>query len=106
MSCSLGDLTFETKQMVAKHASTVLNRAGLGEVLAGGDEAFARALLAHHPEAALKLGLGVRAITVVLIPEWGTRNFLILREDGSVDNWSVKKCINMLRPTGRATERN
>lgn len=106
MNYRLGGLVFETKQMITKHATVVLNRAGLGEVLDGADEAFARDLLAHHPEAYRKHGVGVSAITVAVMPGWGTRNFLALRADGSVDNWSIKKCINHLRPTGRATERN
>lgn len=106
MSYSLGGLTFGTKQMVAKHASIVLNRAGLGEVLTGADEVFAHDLLDHHPDADRKHGVGVSAITVALIPEWDTRNFLLLREDGSVDNWSIKKCIKNLRPTCRVSERN
>lgn len=100
MSYSLGGFAFATKQKVANHASTVLNRAGLGEVLRGSDESFARDLLAHHPEADRKHGAGVCWITVALIPEWGTRNFLVFREDGSIDNWSIKKCINNLRPEG------
>ena len=100
MSYSLGGLAFATKQTVANHASAVLNRAGLGEVLRGSDESFARDLLAHHPEADRKHGAGVFVITVALIPEWGTRNFLVLREDGSIDNWSIKKCIKNLRPEG------
>lgn len=105
MSYILGGHAFATKQLVARHASTVLNLAGLGEVLSGCDEAFARDLLAHHPEADRKHGGGVCAISVALNPEWGTRNFFVLREDGSVDNWSIKKCISNLRPSGRATER-
>lgn len=105
MSYILGGRSFATKQMVAIQASSVLNRTGLGESLSGFDEAFARDLLAHHPEAKRKNGVGVSAITVALIPEWGTRNFLVLRKDGSVDNWSIKKCITNLRPIGRPTEK-
>ena len=100
MNYSLGGLTFGTKQMVAKHASIVLNRAGLGEVLTGADEAFARDPLDHHPDADRKHGIGVSAITVALVPEGDTKNFLVLRADGSLDNWSIKKCINNLRPEG------
>ncbi|MCT2995279.1 DUF3223 domain-containing protein [Propionibacterium freudenreichii] len=106
MSYTVGTLTFATKGDVRTHASHVLNRAGLGEILTGSDDAFARALLSNHPDAPRKQGVGVDAIVVVLIPEWGTRNFLLLREDGSVDTWSIKKCITNLRPDGRSTGRN
>jgi len=97
MTYTLGNMTFATKQDVREHASAVLNRAGLGEVLQGADEAFARALLAHHPNALRKHGVGVDAIVVAQIPEWGTRNFFVLREDGTQDNWSIKKCVANLR---------
>jgi len=106
MSYNLGGLRFTTKKAITKHASAVLNRSGLGSILDGPDDSFARDLLAHHPEVDRKHGVGASMITVALIPEWGTRNFLVLREDGSVDNWSIKKCINNLRPAGRITERN
>ncbi|RLP60530.1 DCL family protein [Kocuria rhizophila] len=106
MTYTVGTLTFATKDDVRAHASRVLNRVGLGEILTGPDDVFARALLSSHPDAPRKHGVGVDAIVVALIPEWGTRNFLVLREDGSVDNWSIKKCITNLRPSGRATGRN
>lgn len=95
---TLGGRVFGTKKDVRDHASLVLNRAGLGEILTGPDDAFARALLSYHPEASRKRGVGVSAIVVALVPEWGTRNFLVIRADSSVDNWSIKKCITNLRP--------
>src|SRR5690625_7044868 len=93
MSYTIGGQRFATKRDVRAHASAVLNRTGLGEVMQGEDELFTRELLAQHPRVAQKHGVGVAAITVAVMPEWGTRNFLVLREDGSVDNWSIKKCI-------------
>ncbi len=102
MTYTLAGFAFPTKQAVHQHASAVLNRVGLGEVLVGADESFARDLLYHHPDASRKEGVGVDALVVTLIAEWGTRNFLVLREDGTVDNWSIKKCINNLRPDGRS----
>lgn len=106
MTYTVGTLTFATKGDVRAHASGVLNRAGVGEILTGTDETFAKALLALHPEAPRKHGTGVVAVFVALIPDWGTRNFLVLREDGSTDNWSIKKYITNLRPDGRSIERN
>lgn len=95
---TLGDQTFATKKAVLAHASEVLNRTTLGEVLHGQDERFALDLLSHHPEAGRKHGAGIAGVAVVLMPEWGTRNFFVLRQDGSVDNWSIKKCVGNLRP--------
>ncbi|MEZ2189419.1 DCL family protein [Corynebacterium sp. CCM 9204] len=105
MSYTVGDLTFATKDDVRVHASRVLKLTGIGEILTSSDDTFARALLAHHPEASRKQGSGVIAIVVASIPKWGTRNFLVIREDWSTDNWSIKKCITNLRPDGRSTER-
>src|SRR5690625_6596924 len=84
MSYTIGGQRFATKRDVRAHASAVLNRTGLGEVMQGEDELFTRELLAQHPRVAQKHGVGVAAITVAVMPEWGTRNFLVLREDGSV----------------------
>ena len=106
MSYTIGGQRFATKRDVRAHASAVLNRTGLGEVMQGEDELFARELLAQHPRVAQKHGVGVAAITVAVMPEWGTRNFLVLREDGSVDNWSIKKCITNLRPDAAPTGRS
>lgn len=104
MSYTVGNVTFATKDDVRAHASRVLNLTGIGEVLTGADDTFARALLAHHPDASRKQGAGVIAIVVALIPKWGTRNFLVIREDRSTDNWSIKKCITNLRPDDRSTK--
>lgn len=95
---TLGDQTFATKKAVLAHASEVLNRPAFGEVLRGQDEAFALDLLAHHPEVGRKHGVGIAGVAVVLMPEWGTRNFFVFRVDGSIDNWSVKKCVANMRP--------
>ncbi|RAV34784.1 DCL family protein [Corynebacterium heidelbergense] len=98
MPYTLGGLSFNTKKEVCAHASAVLNRAALDKFLHGPDARFACDLLAHHPDASRKRGVGVIGITVVHIADWGTRNFRVVRRDGSVDNWSIKKCISHLRP--------
>ncbi|WP_260843480.1 DCL family protein [Micrococcus luteus] len=95
---TLGDQTFATKKAVLAHASEVLNRISLGEVLHGQVERFALDLLTHHPEAEQKHGAGIAGVAVVLMPEWGTRNFFVFRVDASIDNWSVKKCVANMRP--------
>ena len=97
----LGGVAFPTKEGMRLHASIVLTRSDLGEVRVGADESFARNRIAHHPDGTRKQGVGDDVIVVALIAEWGTRNFLVLRGDGTVDNWSIKKCINNLRPDGR-----
>ena len=106
MTYTIGGQRFATKLDVRTHASTVLNRTGLGEAMQGEDELFARELFAQHPRAAQKHGAGVAVVTVAVMPEWGTRNFLVMREDGSVDNWSIKKCITNLRPDAASTGRS
>lgn len=102
MNYELGGLSFPTKQAVIKHASAVLNRAEPDVALKGSDEWFARDLLAYHPEAERKRGVGVVAVVVAVMEGWGTRNFLVFRTDSSVDNWSIKKCVSNLRSRNRA----
>lgn len=100
MTYTVGGQAFATKDQVRSHASEVLNRSVIGVALDGADDRFARDLLACHPDASRKLGVGVEAVVVIVVPEWGTRNFLVIREDGSTDNWSIKKCVANMRPDG------
>lgn len=98
MSYSIGHVEFKTKSDVAQHAKALLNRAELGRPLNDEDTEFVAGLFSNHPEYVNKCGLGVQFFYVGIIPAWGTRNFLLYRVDGSVDNFSIKNCISHLRP--------
>jgi len=64
--------------------------------------AFMRALLARHPRAAEKIGLGVRAIRVDANSVWGGSPMLtIVRTDGTTTDFSYMKCICTPSARGR-----
>lgn len=93
----LGGKQFETLEAVADYARILLHKAPLRVALDGEDEAFVRDLYSFHPEAEKKAGPGIDFFYVAVMPDWGTRNFLIYRSDWTYDNFSIKKCIASMR---------
>lgn len=50
----------------------------------------------HEPETKIKSG--VRAFQIRKHPEYKSRCFFILREDGTVDDFSFRKCVDHILP--------
>ncbi|MDC4232182.1 DCL family protein [Actinomyces sp. B33] len=105
MSYILGGKSFETATAVADYARIVLHRAVPGFAVEGEDAAFVADLFSHHPEARRKAGPGIAFFYVGTVPDWGTRNFLFFRSDGTYDNFSIKKCIESMKKQTRKPER-
>jgi hypothetical protein len=64
-------------------------------ISAAADNAFLRELLARHPRAAEKIGVGVSHFVVTTDAVWHkTRGFVIVRTDGSSTDFSFMKCLN------------
>ena len=56
-------------------------------------------LLDYHPRAAAKKGVGVQTITYGEHPEYkGTQCFMINRTDGTIEDFSFRKCIQAVFP--------
>ncbi|KAK3027432.1 hypothetical protein RJ639_042072 [Escallonia herrerae] len=51
-----------------------------------------------HAEPEKKIGNGVHAFQVRFHPEWKSRCFFLVREDGSVDDFSFRKCVHKILP--------
>lgn len=65
-----------------------------GERLTDGDATFIRELLAAHPEAEHKVGVGVAGFSVATdAMTRRTRHFVLHRTDGSNTDFSYRKCI-------------
>jgi len=80
----------------------VLHELELGEHLRGGDLELVRTLLEHHPDRAAKVGAGVQGIKVdASLHESGSRCFWVLRTDGSVEDFSVRRCLERLHAACR-----
>lgn len=45
-----------------------------------------------------KLGAGISAIQVRMHPSWKSRCYYLIRSDGSVDDFSYRKCVEKLLP--------
>lgn len=87
-----------------KRAQEIRDRHADGEPLAGRDLAFMVRLLKQHPRAQAKIGCGADAI---LVHHYigGSRCFFVLRQDGSLEDFSVRKCLGLeLRRTSRVRE--
>lgn len=88
----LGHLSFAKQGDAVAYFSALLNRLSLGASLSGSDYADVEALLSGHPRAQEKIGTGIISL-VVDAAEMGGRCFHVVRQDGSRENFSIKKCI-------------
>lgn len=55
-------------------------------------------LIKGHAEADKKIGEGVHAFQVRNHPMWKSRCFFLIREDGSADDFSFRKCVDKILP--------
>jgi Protein of unknown function (DUF3223) len=87
-----------------KRAQEIRDRHADGERLVGRDLAFRLGLLKQRPRAEQKIGPGVNAILVHKYVG-GSRCFFVLRQDGSIEDFSIRKCLGQdLRRTERVRE--
>jgi len=91
---TLGEYNFTTKKEAKKLYSKILNETDLEHDLEGGNYDYVMALLLNHPCADEKIGCGVEAIRVSTGYTALNRCFHVVRTDGTVDNFSISKCID------------
>jgi hypothetical protein len=65
-----------------------------GQPLDPSDMAFMRHVLDRHPRAAQKIGAGVHAI-VCGAYVGGSRCFFVIRTDGTIEDFSVRRCLGL-----------
>lgn len=80
-----------------RQCAEIRDRTPDGSPLAGNDARVVYAVLTNHPRAAEKIGTGVAAIVADRFVG-GSRCFFVIRTDGSVIDFSARKCIGA--PTG------
>lgn len=51
-----------------------------------------------HLEPDRKIGTGIRAFQIRFHPQFKSRCFFVIREDGSVDDFSFRKCVDHILP--------
>lgn len=94
----LGGLFFGSIKAVAEHAIAIKDKATPGTILEGQDMDFMYDLLRWHPNAAGKIGAGVKHIIVRSNPKYGQNEFYLRRVDGSGTDFSYKECTQPSTP--------
>eukprot|EP00811_Abedinium_folium_P034719 NODE_7578_length_1566_cov_16.286310.p1 GENE.NODE_7578_length_1566_cov_16.286310~~NODE_7578_length_1566_cov_16.286310.p1 ORF type:complete len:421 (-),score=77.50 NODE_7578_length_1566_cov_16.286310:302-1495(-) len=85
-------------QDVRRKVSRILQQRPIGTELEAEEFAVVRGLLNYHPEAVAKIGVGVRAIKVdASLHESQSRCFWMRRTDGSMEDFSTRRCLQQLR---------
>ncbi len=91
---ALGELFFSTKREANDYFTKILNKSPLGKDLNGDEFDDVMALLLCHPRAEEKVGTGVKSIKIDRGLYSSNRCFHIVRDDNSIENFSINKCIN------------
>ncbi|KAJ7522625.1 hypothetical protein O6H91_18G020200 [Diphasiastrum complanatum] len=55
-------------------------------------------ILKGHQEAEKKIGQGIKAFQVKKHPKWHSRCYYLVRTDGTLEDFSYRKCVNHLMP--------
>lgn len=97
----IGDLSFVRKSDAAEHFGQILHRHDPGVALSEPDATHVYWLLERHPEAAAKIGAGVKEFSTRKAM-FHTRCFEIRRIDGSTTDFSVKPCLDGKAPSAIA----
>jgi hypothetical protein len=89
---TIGSLHFARKGEASAYLKAMLHRYDLGDKVSAAEEEVLRNALALHPDAAAKIGCGVRHFGV-RSAEFGTKCFWVNRLDGTTAKFSYKACI-------------
>ncbi len=93
-SVVIGELQFSSKGEAKTYFSKILNNHPVGTVLSDRNFDDIMSLLLCHPKADEKIGVGVNSIKIDPGFYSSNRCFHVVRTDGSVENFSIKKCID------------
>jgi hypothetical protein len=96
---TIAGILFTRKADMEAHTREILHRYRPGMRLDLIDEAFVVDLLLRHPSADTKIGTGVAAIWVQRLG-FGSQGFVVERTDGTIIDFSYKRCI---RPVTHAS---
>lgn len=86
--------TFKTKTALQQHIKQILHKYNDQEYLWPQDFSFMLDVLALHPDADIKIGIGIKAIYVKTNPVYkNTRGFWIVRKDDTQTDFSYLECL-------------
>lgn len=89
----IGGLFFETKGKATEHFQAILYRYEIGVPIPDPDATQLRWLLDRHPEAAIKIGVGIAHFSV-RSALFNTRCFEVVRTNGETTDFSFGGCID------------
>jgi len=88
---TVGSLIFSSKQETDEYFRQMLYRYELGDKVSAKDAEVLTVLVAMHPQAAEKIGAGIKSFSV-RSADYGTRCFWVNRSDGSSEKFSFRAC--------------
>lgn len=90
---TLGSMYFERRGDAKAYLKQMLNKYDVGDRVSSEDETILRAALAHHAEAATKIGCGISSFSV-RSADFGSQCFWVNRIDGTTEKFSISGCIH------------
>ena len=87
----IGSLSFAKKADADEFFKKMLYKYELGDKLSANDAMHLTSLLAMHPDADQKIGVGIESFSV-RAADYGTRCFWVNRSDGTTEKFSFKSC--------------
>ncbi|WCJ19100.1 DNA-directed RNA polymerase IV subunit 1 [Euphorbia peplus] len=88
-------MTFNDIQRLSQAASKILKKYPIDQELNETDKDTLLRALRFHPRGDEKIGAGAKDIKVINHPEYeGSRCFSVVRMDGTIEDFSYRKCVN------------
>lgn len=89
----IGNAEFSSKEQIGNECKAILARSKEGDILDTQTSAMLFDVLQMHPYADEKIGVGVQAFGVQKNPQYGKKEFVIYRTDGTFTEFSYLKCL-------------
>jgi hypothetical protein len=100
LSRTILDKTFSDREEIQAYYQTIFLKYTKGENIGPDDRKYVEALLQYHSNKDAKIGSGIEHIKIGSAPGHDdTLCFIIVRTDGTEEDFSYLKCINNLDPT-------
>jgi hypothetical protein len=87
----IGSLSFSKKGQANDYLRDMLYKYDLGDTVTDADAEILTHLLHMHPEAAEKIGPGIKSFSI-RTADYGTRCFWVNRIDGTTERFSFRAC--------------
>jgi len=94
----LGPKTFASPEEMIKYFSWILNNMTVNQDMNDYEFMVVDECLRRHPDADKKIGAGVKTFQIRNHPEHDTRCYMVVRTDGSCEDFSYRKCVEVLFP--------